>query len=81
VEGVERHECRESRDGLGTALHGVLLEQRLSKRPRSQAQGLIQGKDLLANFGHSEIAFIGECGNKQIPHHTQEKIIIIAEKT
>lgn len=46
-----------SRHGLGTALRGVLLEQRWSKRHRSQAHGLIQGKDFLANFGYSKIAF------------------------
>jgi len=27
VEGVERHGCRESRDGPGMALHGVPLER------------------------------------------------------
>jgi len=39
VEGVERHGCRESRDGPGMALRGVPLEWRWSKRTRSEAQG------------------------------------------
>ena len=51
VEGVERHGCRESRDGPGMALRGVPLEWRWSERTRSEAQGRMQGQDLLVPFG------------------------------
>jgi len=51
VEGVERHGCRESRDGPGMALCGVPLEWRWSERTRSEAQGRMQGQDLLVPFG------------------------------
>ena len=51
VEGVERHGCRESRDGPGTALRGVPLEWRWSERTRSEAQGRMQGQALLVPFG------------------------------
>ena len=44
VEGVERHGCRESRDGQGMALRGVPLKRRWSERTRSEAQGRMQGK-------------------------------------
>ncbi|SDT94802.1 hypothetical protein SAMN05216296_0808 [Pseudomonas pohangensis] len=38
VEGVERHGCRESCDGPGTALRSVPLERRCSERTRNVAQ-------------------------------------------
>ena len=50
VEGVERHGCRESRDGPGMALRGVPPERRWSERTRSEAQGRMQGQDLLVTF-------------------------------
>ncbi len=50
VEGVERHGCRESRDGPGMALRGVPLEWRWSERTRSEAQGRMAGQAFLVTF-------------------------------
>ena len=49
-EGVERHGCRESRDGPGMALRGVPLERRWSERTRSEAQGRMAGQAFLVTF-------------------------------
>ncbi len=50
VEGVERHGCRERRDGPRMALRGVPLERRWSERTRSEAQGRMQGQAFLVTF-------------------------------
>ena len=50
MEGVERHGCRESRDGPGMALRSVPLEWRWSERTRSEAQGRMQGQAFLVTF-------------------------------
>ena len=51
VEGVERHGCRERRDGPGMALRDVSLERRWRERTRSEAQGRMVGQALLVTFG------------------------------
>ena len=50
VEGVERHGCRESRDGPGMALRGVPLERRWSERTLREAQGRMVGQAFLVTF-------------------------------
>jgi hypothetical protein len=51
AEGVERHGCRERRDGPWMALRAVPLERRWSERTLRAAQGRMQGQDFLVPFG------------------------------
>ncbi len=72
VEGVERHGCRESRDGPGMALRGVPLEWRWSERTRSEAQGRMEGQALLVPFG-ATAKRDPPSGAEQMPEATRKR--------
>ena len=84
VEGVERHGCRESRDGPGMAHRGVPLEWRWSKRTRSEAQSRMQGQALLVPFGGA--GHPGDCkrdppsGAEPMPEATRKRSEQVAWK-